>query len=129
MLNNHMRFLVVDDFPGTHGGIKNLLVDLGFLNVDEVDDGPVAIQKLQAGNFDFVISNWQMPTMDGLTMLQNIRAREELKQIPVLMVTARVTKEHIVDAVQAGVDGFLARPFTAKVLFEKLNLIAKNTGN
>ncbi len=127
MLNNHIRFLIIDDFPGTRGGIKNLLGDLGFLNVDEVDDGVVAMQKLQAGNFDFVISNWQMSTMDGLAILKNIRAKEELKEVPVLMVTARITKKHIVDAVQAGADGFLARPFTAEVLFEKLNLIIGNT--
>ncbi len=126
MLSDNMKFLVVDDFSDMREHIKNLLKEIGFLNVDEAEDGPVALQKLRAGNFDFIISNWRMPTMDGLTMLRNIRATAELRNIPILMVVAEIKKKHIVDAVQAGANGFLAKPFTAPILFEKLNLIAKN---
>ncbi len=126
MLNNHTKFLIVDDTMGVQERITNILRNLGFINVDEAEDGPLALQKLQANHFDFVITNWQMPTMDGLTMLRKIRAEEQLKNIPVLMVAAEVKKKHILDAANAGANGFLARPFTAAVLFEKLNLIKKN---
>ncbi|MBL8500569.1 MAG: response regulator, partial [Nitrosomonas sp.] len=100
--------------------------ELGFVNVDEAEDGAVALRKLQDGNFDFIVSDWNMPNMDGLTMLQNVRANEALKNIPVLMVTAEAKKENIVAAAQAGASGYIVKPFTAAVLEEKLNKIFQN---
>lgn len=118
-----MRFLVVDDFSTMRRIVRNLLKELGFLNVDEAEDGAVALQKLRTTPFDFVISDWNMPNMDGLVLLQHIRADESLKKIPVLMVTAEAKKENIVAAAQAGASGYVVKPFTAATLDEKLNKI------
>ncbi|MBK7353560.1 MAG: response regulator [Nitrosomonas sp.] len=106
--------------------IRNLLRELGFLNVEEAEDGAAALRKLRESNFDFVVSDWNMPNMDGLTMLQSVRADQELKQIPVLMVTAEAKKENIIAAAQAGANGYIVKPFTAATLDEKLNKILQN---
>ncbi|SER22181.1 two-component system, chemotaxis family, response regulator CheY [Nitrosomonas sp. Nm51] len=129
MLSNHMKFLVVDNIANMHEQIAHILKDLGFWNVEETDNGEIALQKLQAGEFDFIISNWHVSAVDGLTILRNIRAVEKLSDVPVLMVATEIKKKHIVDAVQAGANGFLARPFTATMLFEKLSLIVRNHKN
>ena len=88
-----MRFLVVDDFSTMRRIVRNLLKELGFTNVDEAEDGAIALQKLQQGGFEFVVTDWNMPNMDGLTLLQNIRANPSLKHLPVLMITAEAKKE------------------------------------
>ena len=124
--DNSLKFLVVDDFSTMRRIIRNLLKELGFVNVEEAEDGAVGLRKLQDGNFDFVVSDWNMPNMDGLTMLQNIRANEALKKLPVLMVTAEAKKENIVAAAQAGASGYIVKPFTAATLDEKLNKIFQN---
>ena len=124
-----MRFLVVDDFSTMRRIVRNLLKELGFTNVDEAEDGAIALQKLQNGGFEFVVTDWNMPNMDGLTMLQNVRANEALKKIPVLMVTAEAKKENIVAAAQAGASGYIVKPFTAATLDEKLNKIFQNMEN
>ncbi|MCH9637855.1 MAG: response regulator [Betaproteobacteria bacterium] len=129
MLNNNLKFLVVDDFSNVRETIRNLLHEIGFLHIDEAENGTAALRKLQEDKFDFVVSNWQMPNMDGLTMLQNIRAIEALKEIPILMVTAEVKKKNILAAAQAGANGYLLRPFSAATLSEKLNRIFKNLEN
>ncbi|GAA0782276.1 chemotaxis response regulator CheY [Castellaniella ginsengisoli] len=103
--------------------VKNLLKDLGFENVDEAEDGAQALEKLRNGGFEFVVSDWNMPNMDGLTMLQNIRADPNLSSLPVLMVTAEAKKENIIAAAQAGANGYVVKPFTAATLEEKLNKI------
>lgn len=126
MPDKNLKFLVVDDFSTMRRIVRNLLKELGFVNVDEAEDGAVALRKLQDGNFDFIVSDWNMPNMDGLTMLQNVRANEALKDIPVLMVTAEAKKENIVAAAQAGASGYIVKPFTAAVLEEKLNKIFQN---
>lgn len=126
MPDKNLKFLVVDDFSTMRRIVRNLLKELGFVNVDEAEDGVVALRKLQDGDFDFVVSDWNMPNMDGLTMLQNVRANEALKNIPVLMVTAEAKKENIVAAAQAGASGYIVKPFTAAVLEEKLNKIFQN---
>lgn len=126
MPDKNLKFLVVDDFTTMRRIVRNLLKELGFVNVDEAEDGAVALRKLQDGNFDFIVSDWNMPNMDGLTMLQNVRANEALKNIPVLMVTAEAKKENIVAAAQAGASGYIVKPFTAAVLEEKLNKIFQN---
>lgn len=126
MPDKNLRFLVVDDFSTMRRIVRNLLKELGFANVEEAEDGAVALQKLKAGGFDFVISDWNMPNMDGLTLLQTIRADERLKKLPVLMVTAEAKKENIVAAAAAGANGYVVKPFTAATLDEKLNKIFQN---
>jgi two-component system chemotaxis response regulator CheY len=118
-----MKILIVDDFPTMRRIIKNLLKDLGYENVDEAEDGVMGLEKLRNGSFEFVVSDWNMPNMDGLTMLQTIRADPELKKLPVLMVTAEAKKENIVAAAQAGANGYVVKPFTAATLEEKITKI------
>jgi len=120
MANPNTKFLVVDDFPTMRRIVRNLLKELGYNNVDEAEDGVVALSKLKGGDFDFVVSDWNMPNMDGLTMLQQMRADPELKHLPVLMVTAEAKKENIIAAAQAGANGYVVKPFTAATLDEKL---------
>lgn len=128
MVQKTMKILVVDDFPTMRRIIKNLLKDLGFENVDEAEDGAQGLEKLRGGSFDFVVSDWNMPNMDGLTMLQNIRADPNLAKLPVLMVTAEAKKENIIAAAQAGANGYVVKPFTAATLEEKLNKIFEKLG-
>ncbi len=123
MADPNTKFLVVDDFSTMRRIVRNLLKELGFSNVDEAEDGVVALAKLRAGRFDFVVADWNMPNMDGLTMLQTIRADENLKHLPVLMVTAEAKKENIIAAAQAGANGYVVKPFTAAILDEKLGKI------
>ena len=126
MPDKNLKFLVVDDFSTMRRIVRNLLKELGFINIDEAEDGAAALRKLQDGNYDFVVSDWNMPNMDGLTMLQTVRADERLRKIPVLMVTAEAKKENIIAAAQAGASGYIVKPFTAAVLDEKLNKIFQN---
>ncbi|HEX7387873.1 MAG TPA: chemotaxis response regulator CheY [Castellaniella sp.] len=123
MVEKTIKILVVDDFPTMRRIIKNLLKDLGYENVDEAEDGAMGLEKLRNGGFDFVVSDWNMPNMDGLTMLQNVRADPALAKLPVLMVTAEAKKENIIAAAQAGASGYVVKPFTAAILEEKLNKI------
>ncbi len=123
MIDIKMRFLIVDDFSTMRRIIRNLLKELGYTNVDEAEDGDMALAKLRGEPFDFVISDWNMPNMDGLTMLQNIRADPALCKLPVLMVTAEAKKENIIAAAQAGANGYIVKPFTAATLDEKLTKI------
>ena len=128
MADPKMRFLVVDDFSTMRRIVRNLLKELGFTNVDEAEDGQIALSKLQAGGFDFVVTDWNMPNMDGLTLLQTIRATPTLKHLPVLMVTAEAKKENIIAAAQAGASGYVVKPFTAATLGEKLQKIFEKMG-
>jgi two-component system chemotaxis response regulator CheY len=123
MADPKMKFLVVDDFSTMRRIVRNLLKELGYTNVDEAEDGAMALTKLRSESFDFVISDWNMPVMDGLTMLQTIRADAALSKLPVLMVTAEAKKENIVAAAQAGANGYVVKPFTAATLDEKLQKI------
>lgn len=118
-----MKILVVDDFSTMRRIIKNLLRDLGFTNTAEADDGNTALPMLQNGNFDFVITDWNMPGMQGIDLLKAIRADDKLKHLPVLMVTAESKREQIIEAAQAGVNGYVVKPFTAVTLEEKINKI------
>ena len=120
MAGPNTKFLVVDDFSTMRRIVRNLLKELGYTNVDEAEDGSMALSKLRSEQFDFVISDWNMPVMDGLTMLQNIRADAALSKLPVLMVTAEAKKENIIAAAQAGANGYVVKPFTAATLDEKL---------
>lgn len=118
-----MKFLVVDDFSTMRRIVRNLLKELGFLNVDEAEDGAIALGKLTGEAFDFVVTDWNMSNMDGLTLLQQIRANPQLKHLPVLMITAEAKKENIIAAAQAGASGYIVKPFTAATLNEKLSKI------
>jgi two-component system, chemotaxis family, chemotaxis protein CheY len=123
-----IKILVVDDFSTMRRIVRNLLKELGYTNVDEAEDGAVALQKLQGGGFDFVVSDWNMPNMDGLTLLQKVRADAALKHLPVLMITAEAKKENIIAAAQAGASGYIVKPFTAATLNEKLVKIFEKLG-
>ena len=122
-MSTAIKYLVVDDFSTMRRIVKNLLQELGYQNIQEADDGKTAWPMLQAGSFDFVITDWNMPLMPGLDLLKAIRADEKLKSLPVLMVTAEAKREQIVEAVQAGVSGYVVKPFTAEILKQKLDKI------
>lgn len=123
MASPNTKFLVVDDFSTMRRIVRNLLKELGYTNVDEAEDGAMGLSKLRNEHFDFVITDWNMPVMDGLTMLQTIRADPALCKLPVLMVTAEAKKENIIAAAQAGASGYVVKPFTAVTLDEKLTKI------
>jgi len=123
-----MKVLVVDDFSTMRRIIKNLLRDLGFTNIQEADDGSTALPMLQSGEFEFVVTDWNMPGMQGIDLLKAIRADASLSHIPVLMVTAEAKKEQIVMAAQAGVNGYIVKPFTAATLKTKLDKIFERLG-
>lgn len=128
MADTNLRFLVVDDFSTMRRIVRNLLKDLGFNNVEEAEDGLDALNKLRASSFDFVISDWNMPNMDGLQLLTEIRNDATFSKMPVLMVTAEAKKENIIAAAQAGASGYVVKPFTAATLEEKLNKIFEKLG-
>lgn len=128
MADKNMKFLIVDDFSTMRRIIRNLLKELEFTNADEAEDGVVALSKLRGGNFEFVVSDWNMPNMTGIELLRAIRADDALKHLPVLMVTAEAKKENIIAAAQAGASGYVVKPFTAAVLEEKLNKIFEKMG-
>ncbi|MDR2626113.1 MAG: chemotaxis response regulator CheY [Zoogloeaceae bacterium] len=123
MPDSKMKILVVDDFSTMRRIVRNLLKELGFTNIDEAEDGAIALQKLNGDTFEFVITDWNMPNMDGLTLLQTVRSTPTLKHLPVLMITAEAKKENIIAAAQAGASGYIVKPFTAATLSEKLNKI------
>ncbi|MFT7131956.1 MAG: two-component system chemotaxis response regulator CheY [Cyclobacteriaceae bacterium] len=118
-----MKILIVDDFSTMRRIIKNLLRDLGYTNTSEADDGKTALPMLQAGNFDFLVTDWNMPGMTGIELLKHVRADAKLKTMPVLMVTAEAKRDQIVEAAQAGVNGYVVKPFTAAALKEKIERI------
>jgi len=118
-----MKILIVDDFSTMRRIIKNLLRDLGFTNLTEADDGNSALPLLKNGNFDFLITDWNMPGMSGLELLRQVRAEERLARLPVLMVTAEAKREQIIEAAKAGVNGYVVKPFTGAALKEKIEKI------
>ena len=128
MADKNLRFLVVDDFATMRRIVRNLLKDLGCNNVEEAEDGQDALTKLHASPFDFIISDWNMPHMDGLELLSEVRKDATLKATPGLMVTAEAKKENIVAAAQAGASGYVVKPFTAATLEEKLSKIFEKLG-
>lgn len=118
-----MKILIVDDFSTMRRIIKNLLRDLGFTNTAEADDGNTALPMLQSGNFDFLVTDWNMPGMNGIELLRAVRADDRLKHLPVLMVTAEAKRDQIIEAAQAGVNGYVVKPFTAQALKEKIEKV------
>jgi two-component system chemotaxis response regulator CheY len=122
-LDKQIKILIVDDFSTMRRIIKNLLRDLGYTNTSEADDGKTALPMLQSGNFDFLITDWNMPGMTGIDLLKHVRADDKLKKLPVLMVTAEAKRDQIVEAAHAGVNGYVVKPFTAAALQEKIERI------
>lgn len=117
------KFLVVDDFATMRRIVRTLLKELGFESVDEAEDGASALAKLKSGTFDFIVTDWNMPNMNGLDLLKAVRANPELSKLPVLMVTAEAKRENIIAAAEAGASGYIVKPFTAAILDEKLRRI------
>ncbi|MGH1472209.1 MAG: chemotaxis response regulator CheY [Cellvibrionaceae bacterium] len=122
-MDTSMKILIVDDFSTMRRIIKNLLRDLGFENTDEADDGTTALPMLKEGNYDFLVTDWNMPGMSGIDLLKAIRSDESLSSLPALMVTAEAKREQIIEAAQAGVNGYVVKPFTAQILKEKIDKI------
>ena len=122
-MSKNLKFLVVDDFSTMRRIVKNLLNDLGYANVVEADDGKTALPLLQAGGIDFLVTDWNMPGMPGLDLLKAVRADPKLAKMPVLMLTAEAKREQIIEAAQAGVNGYVIKPFTATTLKEKIDKI------
>ncbi|MFH1624591.1 MAG: chemotaxis response regulator CheY [Pseudomonadota bacterium] len=123
MSDQEMRILIVDDFSTMRRIMRNLLRQLGYVNILEADDGNAALAKLKKEDIDFVISDWNMPRMSGLDLLKGVRGDEKLKNIPFLMVTAESEKDKIVEAVKAGVSNYIVKPFTAEILKQKITQI------
>ncbi|MCL2669569.1 MAG: chemotaxis response regulator CheY [Syntrophaceae bacterium] len=122
-MDKQIKILVVDDFATMRKVIRNLLKQVGFENVAEAEDGVIALRVLKSQKIDFVISDWNMPNMTGLDLLKAVRADEELKQTPFLMVTAEALQDNVIAAVKAGVNNYIVKPFTAEVLNEKISKI------
>jgi len=123
-----MKILIVDDFSTMRRIIKNLLRDLGFSNTHEADDGVTALPMLKNGDFHFLVTDWNMPGMTGIDLLRAVRADEKLATLPVLMVTAEAKRDQIIEAAQAGVNGYVVKPFTAQALKEKIEKIFERVG-
>jgi len=128
MADKNLKFLVVDDFSTMRRIVRNLLKELGYTNVEEAEDGAVALQRLKGGGIQFVITDWNMPNMTGIELLKAVRADDSLKHLPVLMITAEAKKENIVEAAQSGASGYIVKPFTAATLEEKMNKVFEKFG-
>lgn len=129
-INMNMKVLVVDDFATMRKIVRNILKQIGFTNIVEADDGANALSIIKEDKIDFVVTDWNMPNMTGLELLKNIRAQENAKNLPVLMVTAEGLAENVVDAVKAGVDNYIVKPFTAETIQAKIEQIfAKRQAN
>ncbi len=122
-MDRNMKILVVDDFSTMRRIIKNLLKELGFSNIDEADDGVTALPMLKQGQYDFLVTDWNMPGMTGIDLLKTVRADPALANLPVLMVTAEAKREQIIMAAQAGVNGYIVKPFNGPTLKEKIEKI------
>jgi two-component system chemotaxis response regulator CheY len=123
VVDKNMKILIVDDFSTMRRIIKGLLHELGFNNVEEADDGNTALPMLRANGYDFLVTDWNMPGMTGIELLRAVRADAKLSKLPILMVTAEAKREQIVEAAQAGVNGYIVKPFTANTLKEKMDKI------
>ena len=118
-----LKYLIVDDFSTMRRIVRGLLKEMGCNNADEAEDGAIALQMLKAQKFDFVVSDINMPNMNGFDLLKSIKADDGLKHLPVLMVTAEARKEDILLAAQSGAAGYIVKPFTKATLEEKVQKI------
>ncbi len=122
-IQTDMKFLIVDDFSTMRRIIRGLLKEMGCNNADEAEDGEVALNMLKQNKYDFVVSDINMPNMNGFDLLKAVKADDSLKHLPVLMVTAEARKEDIVLAAQTGAAGYIVKPFTKATLEEKVQKI------
>ena len=122
-MDKDMKILIVDDFSTMRRIIKNVLQDLGFNNTEEADDGTTALPMLRSGSYDFLITDWNMPGMQGIDLVQAVRADAKMGKMPILMVTAQAKKEQIVKAAEAGINRYIVKPFTPETLREKIGKI------
>lgn len=122
-MDTSIKILCVDDFATMRRILKNILKQLGFSNITEADDGTTALEELQKGQYDLIISDWNMPKMSGLDLLKTVRGMDEYKDIPFLMVTAEAQKQNVIEAVQAGVSNYVVKPFTAESISEKIEKV------
>ncbi len=129
MFDSGIKILVVDDFATMRKIVKNVLQQLGFTNIEEAENGEEALKKLRSDKFDFVVSDWNMPVKDGLEMLKEIRADSNLKSTPVLMVTAEAEKSKVIEAIKAGVNNYIVKPFTAETMKQKIEQIYERLKN
>lgn len=123
LFDKKIRILVVDDFATMRKVIRNLLKQIGYENVVEAENGQIAMKTLKSQQVDFIVSDWNMPTMSGLELLKAVRADGDLSKTPFLMVTAEALKENVIEAVKAGVNNYIVKPFTAEVLEDKIKKI------
>jgi len=128
-VDKSMNILVVDDFSTMRRIVKNLLAEIGFTNIVEADDGKTALPILENGGIDFLVTDWNMPGMPGIDLLKAVRADPKLSDLPVLMVTAEAKREQILEAAQAGVNGYVVKPFTADTLKEKVDKVFERLAN
>jgi len=119
----NMKVLIVDDFASMRKIVGNILKHIGFKNIIEADDGKSALKVLKKGKVDLILSDWNMPEMPGIDLLKAVRSDGELKDIPFVMVTAEAHKDSIVEAVKAGVSGYVVKPFTAETISDKLTKV------
>lgn len=122
-INQNMKILIVDDFSTMRTIVKDLLRELGFSNFHEADDGDVAWEMVQAEAYDFIVSDWNMPNMTGLELLQKVRNDARFKNTPFLLISAEAKRSQIIEATEAGVDDYIVKPFTAATLNEKIYTI------
>jgi two-component system chemotaxis response regulator CheY len=127
-MDKNMKILIVDDYSTMRRIIKNVLHEIGFDNTDEADDGKTALPMLQGGGYDFLITDWNMPGMQGIDLLRAVRANEKTAKLPVLLVTAEAKREQIVLAAEVGVNGYIVKPFTPETLKEKISKIFERLG-
>jgi two-component system chemotaxis response regulator CheY len=122
-MDQNIKILVVDDFATMRKVIRNLLKQVGYENIVEAEDGVTALKALKSQKIDFIISDWNMPNMTGIELLKAVRADEDLKTTPFLMVTAEALQDNVITAVKAGVSNYIVKPFTAEVLNDKIKKI------
>lgn len=125
-MNLDMKILIVDDFATMRRIVRNVLRQIGFTNMVEADNGKNALKILKKENIDLILCDWNMPEMPGIDLLKTLRSENELKSIPFVMVTAEAQKDNIIEAVKAGVNSYIVKPFTAETVSEKLNIIFKD---
>ena len=125
-MNLNMKVLIVDDFATMRRIVRNVLRQIGFTNMVEADNGKAALKILKKENIDLILCDWNMPEMPGIDLLKTLRSENELKSIPFVMVTAEAQKDNIIEAVKAGVNSYIVKPFTAETVSEKLNIIFKD---
>nr|WP_237264535.1 response regulator [Thiomicrorhabdus immobilis] len=124
-MDRDLKILVVDDFSTMRKIVKDLLNELGFSQYDEADDGETAWPMIQSGEYDFIVSDWNMPKMSGVELLKKVRAHPHLKNTPFLLITAEAKRSQIIEAAEAGVDAYIVKPFTAATLYENIHQTLK----